>query len=201
MTWPLRLKRPPRIGSAAALIDFLETESAFLSQKSATDYCWSKAGLNAQKLFSEPDFQTALNDCRWEGFAAVAGDATLIAEGRLRAAAGASAGLAAACARVHASVLYRHSAPPRMADGWAEEIERFAARLARAQLSPPLSAAVLAQESARRLFDSLPFHPSLRRNDFEIVSNAVRFSMVAFSDKLDERLDASATARDLLSGG
>lgn len=201
MTWPLRLKRPPRIDSAAALIDFLEAESAFLAQKSATDYCWSKAGLNAQKLFSEPAFQAALNDCRWEGFAAVAGDATLIAEGRLRAVAGGGEDLVSACARVHASVLYRHSAPPRLAGGWADEVERFAGRLARAQLSPPLSAAVLAQESARRLFDSLPFHPSLRRNDFDIVSNAVRFSMVAFSDKLDERLDAQAVARDMLSSG
>jgi hypothetical protein len=201
MKWPFRLSRPPRIDTGAALTDFLDSESAFLAQKCATDYCWAKAGLNAQKLFAEAAFQAALNECRWESFAAVAEDATLIVEGRLRVAAARSDELGEACRRVHAAVLYRHSAPPRLARGWAGETERFAARLARAQLSPPLAAAQIAEASAKRLYDALPFHRELRRHDFDIVSNAVRFAMVAFSVKLDERLDAPATARDLLGGG
>ena len=172
-----------------------------MAQKCAVGYCWAKAGLNAQKLFSEPAFQSALNECRWESFAAVASDAVLIVEGRLRPLASQPQALAAGCARVHAAVLHRHSAPARLARGWAEEIEQFEARLARAQLSPPPPVAELAKTSARRLYESLPLHHELRRHDAEVVSNAVRFAMVAFSAKLDERLDAEATARELQALG
>ncbi len=199
MRWPFALRRPPRIGSAGALTDFLDAEIAFVAQKCAVGYCWAKAGLNAQKLFSEPAFQSALNECRWESFAAVASDAALLVEGRLRPHATRPDGLAVGCARVHAAVLYRHSAPARLARGWVEEIEQFEARLARAQLAPPPPVAELAKTGAKRLYRSLPLHHELRRHDADLVSNAVRFAMVAFSVKLDERLDAAATARELQS--
>ena len=197
MKWPLSFGRPPPIASAAALIDFLGAETAFVAQKCATGYCWAKAGLNAQKLFSEPAFQAALNACRWESFAAVAGDAALLVEGRLRPLASRPEEFAGGCMRLHAAVLYRHSAPPALARGWAEEIERFEARLVRARLSPPLPVGELAKTSAKRLYESLPLHPELRRHDEDVVANAVRFEMIAFSAKLEGRLDAQATARAL----
>lgn len=197
MKWPFRFKAPPPIDSGAALARFLDEECAYLAQKSATDYCWAKAGLNAQKLFSEPAFQAALNVCRWESFAAMLSDATLLVEGRLRAAAPESAELAASVIRLHAAVLRRHAAPAHLPQGWEPEIAAFAQRLAQARLAPPQPAATLARTGAKRLFDALPIHPELRRHDYEVVENAVRFGLVALAVKLDERLDVAAAVRDL----
>jgi hypothetical protein len=196
MKWPLRFGRPPAIASAAALGEFLTRESAYLAQKTATDYCQAKAGLNWQKLFSEPDFQAALNVCRWESFAGVLADATLLAEGRLREV-DESPRLAESMLALHEAVLRAHPPPAHLAEGWAPELANFSGRLARARLARPLPAAKLAETAARRLFDSLPIHPELRRLDFEMVANAVRFGLVSMSQTLDRRLDRAATARDL----
>lgn len=196
MRWPFRLGRAAPIASAAALKEFLTRESAYLAQKTATDYCQVKAGLNWQKLFSEPDFQAALNVCRWEGFAGVLADAVLAVEGRLRDAAEAQR-VAEALLALHESILSAHPPPPHLAQGWAPEVEAFAGRMSRARLARPLPAASLAEAGAERLFAALPIHPDLRRLDFEMVSNAVRFGLVSMSQALDRRLDRAAAARDL----
>lgn len=200
MRWPFRFGRPAPIVSAAGLADFLTGECAYLAQKSATDYCQAKAGLNWQKLFSEPSFQAALNVCRWEGFAGVLSDAVLVVEGRLRAASAESTPIDEALVRLHAAVLLRHPPPQHLSQGWGPETEAFRSRLARARLAARLPVETIARVGAQRLFDALPIHPHLRRHDHEMVENAIRFGLVAFSVKLDQRLDARATMHDLLSG-
>jgi len=196
MKWPFRLGRAAPIASGAALKEFLSRESAYLAQKTATEYCQVKAGLNWQKLFSEPAFQAGLSVCRWEGFAGVLADAVLAAEGRLRDV-GESPPLARSLLALHEAILRDHPAPAHLPQGWAPEIEAFAARMARSQLAQPLPTASLGETGARRLFDALPIHPDLRRLDYEMVSNAVRFGLVSMTQTLDRRLDRAATARDL----
>lgn len=197
MKWPFHFRRPEPIASGAALAEFIDREAAYLAQKSATDYCWAKAGLNAEKLFGEAAFQAALAVCRWESFAAVLSDAIVLVEGRLRQAAPESEVLGEACLRLHADILQRHSPPSHLPEGWAPELEAFATRLARARLGAPAPAAAVAATAAKRVFRSLPLHDEVRQHDFDIVSNAVKFGFVAFAAKLDERLDVIATARDL----
>lgn len=197
MRWPFRFRRPPPLASRPALAEFLARECAYLAQKTATDYCQAKAGFNWQKLAVEADFQAALNVCRWEAFAGVLADAILVLEGRLRPAASDLAELAESLLRLHAAILESHPVPPHLPHGWAPESAALAPRLARAQLASPQPVETLARSGAKRLFKALPIHPDLRRHDYEMVENAVRFGLVAFSVKLDARLDAAAAFREL----
>ena len=123
-------------------------------------------------------------------------DAVLMAEGRLRPA-GEAAPVARSLLALHEAILRDHPPPAHLPQGWTPEVVAFAERMARAQLAQPLPAATLGETGARRLFDALPIHPDLRRLDFEMVSNAVRFGLVSMAQTLERRLDRAATARDL----
>ena len=57
----------------------------------------------------------------------------------------------------------------------------------------------LADHSAKRLFDTLPIHISMRRLDEEVVYGAVRFRVIAVSQEMERRLAAADLARQLLA--
>jgi hypothetical protein len=194
--------RPEPIADAGVLRSFLEQRSALIAQKCAIDYCKGKTGLASYALFEEKPFLDALEVCRWETFAAVLGDLILIAEGQLRphAPAGRLAALRGALEALYVSILTALPAPAHRAQGWADEIASFTARLAEAARGEPRKALDVADHSAGRLFATLPIHASMRKLDEEVVYGAVRFRMVAVSQEMQSRLHAADAAERLVSG-
>jgi hypothetical protein len=184
-----RRLRPPPIATADSLASFLEERAALIAQKCAIDYCRGKTGLASYALFTEALFLKALDICRWETFAAALGDLVIVAEGQLRphVAAGRRASLHAALVRLHSGVLSRMPAPAHRAHGWDDAIASFPTRLAEAGRSEPRLARDIADHSAKRLFDTLPIHASMRALDEEVVYGAVRFRMIAVSQELQRR--------------
>jgi len=55
----------------------------------------------------------------------------------------------------------------------------------------------VATASGGTVFETLPIHPHLRRNDRELVVNSVRLGMVLYWERLIRRVDAAAVAAAL----
>ena len=74
----------------------------------------------------------------------------------------------------------------------------FRTRLKTASLGQPHAALDVADHSAKRLFDTLPIHISMRELDEELVYGAVRFHMIAVSQEMQRRIAAADLARELI---
>lgn len=191
--------RPAPVATADALGTFLQERASLIAQKCAIDYVRGKTGLASHTLFTEPTFLKALEICRWESFATVLGDLTIVAEGHLRAhvAPEQRARMREALRAMYAATLAALPLPAHRPDGWGDAIGAFNARLESAAGGEPKRALDVADHSARRLFDTLPIHISMRELDEEPVFGSVRFRMVAVSQEMGRRLDAAALASQL----
>ena len=201
----VRLKarlRPAPIHTAEALQTFLRERAAYIAQKSAVDYCRGKTGLASYALFEEETFVRALEICRWESFVAVLGDLFILAEGLLRVHVPPEhqPRLREAFAARYAAILDARPPPPHRAqEGWGAVAQEFSLRLQAASLRAPQPAADLADHSARRMFDTLPIHSSMRELDEEVVYGSVRFRMVAVNQEMQRRVAAAAVASQLIA--
>jgi hypothetical protein len=194
------LWRTPPLRSAAELKEFLAAQAAFVAQKSSNDYCRSKAGSFSHALFTEQAFIEALTRCRWESFAAVLADVLIVTEGLFRRrlvdpALAAAAGRALAA--FYPAILAGHPLPTHRPEGWADAEAEFARRRAAALAAEPAAVVDVATHSARRVFDTLPIHSNMRIHDEEVVFGSVRFLMVSFFQKLEQRLAVEEVAHDL----
>jgi hypothetical protein len=187
---------PAPIETAEALKTFLEERAALIAQKCATDYCRGKTGLASYALFTEAPFLRAFDICRWETYAAVLADLLLLAEGRLRPHVGAE--LCSALTDMYAKMLGAMPALEHRPQGWGDALESFAARLGASAHGHAPRALDVADHAAKRLFDTLPIHISMRELDEEVVYGAVRFRMVAVNEELERRLAAAEVVRQLI---
>jgi hypothetical protein len=192
--------RPAPISTIDALRIFLEERASLIAQKCAIDYCRGKTGLASYALFTEKPFLDALEICRWETYVAVLGDLFLLVEGCLRPHAPAErhGKLREALLRLYSDVLASLPAPEHRPGGWGDTIGPFALRLDSAGLGDPQRALDVADHSAKRLFDTLPIHSSMRALDEEVVYGAVRFRMIAVSQEMQRRLAGTELARELI---
>jgi hypothetical protein len=90
-------------------------------------------------------------------------------------------------------------APVHQVQGWGDAIALFALRLKEASCREPRQALDVADHSAKRLFDTLPIHISMRELDEEVVYGAVRFRMIAVSQEMQRRVAAADLVRQLLA--
>jgi hypothetical protein len=192
--------RPAPIDSVDALKTFLAERAALIAQKCAIDYCRGKTGLASYALFTEKPFLDALDVCRWETFASVLGDLLIVVEGYLRphVAAEQHSRLLEALNGVYSAVLAPLPLPTHRAHGWDDVMGSFTTRLRAASLAEPQQALDVADHSAKRLFDTLPIHISMRELDEEVVYGAVRFRMIALSQEMQRRLAAGDLVKQLL---
>jgi hypothetical protein len=190
---------PAPIATREALRTFVEERAAFIAQKCATDYCRGKTGLASYALFTEKPFLDAFDVCRWETFAAVLGDLLILTEGQLRphVAPGQQPKLCAGLAALYGEILDALPAPAHRPQGWQDASEAFVPRLQRAMDANVQQAVEVAGYSAKRLFDTLPIHISMRELDEEIVYGAVRFRMIALSQEMHGRFLPAELARAL----
>ncbi len=178
--------QPSPITTHAQLRDFVSSRASLVCQKVAIDYCRGKSGSFSHALFTEKAFQDVLTVCRWESFAATLADILIIIEGFLRpevAALGngdAARRVGDALAGLYPEILASYPVPPHRADkGWADAEAAFAIRFAAVRAQPSRPPAEVADHSARRLFETLPIHSSMRERDEEVVHGAVRFRLIA----------------------
>jgi hypothetical protein len=186
-----------RIATLAALADFLSREASLIAQKPIVDYVHMKTRLSLSEFTREAQFREAFDASRAASYAAVLGDLVAVAESHLRGPAGAKSGaLPAALARLYRECLARFDVPmPSDPEQFARDLER---RLAQLQLAAPKSSADIALTCGNAVFDLLPIHPRLRKDDREPVVEGVRFFFMSRCQRLGERLDAPALLAALL---
>jgi hypothetical protein len=192
--------RPERLATADALKVYVQERASFIAQKCAVDYCRGKTGLASYALFTEEPFLKAFDICRWEAFATVLGDLFIIAEGQVRDEIRPELRdrLCDALIELHRRVLAETLLPVHRQDGWDDVMGAFTLRMQAASRGQPQRALDVADHSAKRLFDTLPIHFSMRELDEEVVYGAVRFRMISVSQEMQRRMDAPALAQSLL---
>lgn len=195
--------RPPPIITVDSFKNFLSQRAALIAQKCAIDYCRGKTGLSSFALFEEDAFIKALTICRWEAYAAVLADLLIMAEVYLRPQIDPAAHvrLCEAMRRLYPVILRTQDLPMHRPEGWDDAVKNFDERFAMASANAPRSVVDIAGHSARRLFDTLPIHSSMRELDEEVVFGAVRFRMVAVAQEMRQRMDAAAMVAALLADG
>lgn len=188
-----------RIATRAALADFLAREASLIAQKTIVDYVHMKTRLALNEFTREAAFRAAFDAGRAASYAAVLADLLAVVEAHLRGPAGARRGaLPQALAGLYAECLGRFDVPvPPAPERAAEAIAR---RLAQLQLAAPKSSADIALTSGNALFDLLPIHPSLRKEDREPVVEGARFLFMSRCQRLGERLGAAELIEELLAG-
>lgn len=193
--------RPGPIATVEALKTFVEERAALIAQKCAIDYCRGKTGLASYALFTEDAFLKALDVCRWETFVAALADLLIITEGYLRAHATAEEHprLCEAVIGLYSGTLASLRPPAHRPHGWGDVIASFNLRLQQASREEPQQALEVADHTAKRLFETLPIHASMRALDEEIVYGAVRFRMIAVSQEMRRRVAAADLVRRLLA--
>ena len=199
LDWLRRISRPRRrIETAPEFREFLAAQAAFIAQRTLLSYCEVKAGSNYKRLSAEPAFQEKYEIARWETFAAVLADLTIVAEGRLRPFfEGRLDRLADELGGLYVTVLDGMPKPAHRPGGWGDAIESFGPRLSRAQLAAPLAPDIVAQNSGEKLVEALPIHVSLRPGERDSVIGGIRFRVLACAEEMERRVDMSAVARSL----
>ena len=183
------------IATLDALVDFLTREASLVAQKTIVDYCHMKTRLALTELTREKAFAEAFDAARRDSYAAVLADLAAAVEAHLRGPAGRRSGeLPAALARLYGECLTRF-------EGGAARDDRAALerRLAQFQLAAPKSSAEISLTCGNAVFDLLPIHPTLRKDDREPVVEGVRFLFMSRCQRLAERLDAPALLAALLA--
>jgi hypothetical protein len=181
----------------ADLGEFLRAQSAFVAQKTVLDYCRVKAGRSEKKLFADPDFQAALQHCRWQVYFAALSDVSALLFQHLRGAApGREQALAGAIAGLHHAALAAEPPPAgELADGVADAAARRLATLAQ---EDPVPAHRLPLEAEPVLFATLPIHADQRVGEAPAIRGALRFHIVTTQQELERRFHGAGLVTRLL---
>ncbi len=191
--------RPP-IRDRHELAQFIDENSAFLVQKGMYEYSRARAGHYAKVLFTEPEFQEALERSRWNAFPLGLAMVGELVEGVLRPLAGDAEGsqqLETLRALV-LSVFDRYQTPATLGEeSWSQLRADLARRLQLIGLHPVKRSFDIAGPFAKAYFDLMPIHRKLRASEFPTLHSYLKVTLCNIHDELTKRLDAEAMAYSL----
>jgi hypothetical protein len=177
-----------RIASSRDLQEFLESRTAYLVQKSITEYSQARANMLFTSLLGEKQFQSAYEGARWTAYpAGLAMVAEVIAgqlRDRLELNATAAETLVARLSDTIINKLASHG--PLTNEQWSAARKDIETALARAGLASPRRAHAIAGDRSRIIFDALPFHEAIRKHDFTMFRNTLAFHLAEIATELEE---------------
>ena len=187
--------RKGRIATIPDLVIAIGEGAAFLSQGASYSYIRARSGTMGPRLMQDAGFGAGMERCKWEGFAAMAGDLILIVETELRAH-GAVSGLA--LKRVYREVLEAQELPShRAVSGWEDRIAHFDLRLDAHMAQPMRGIEELCEYGAGEILAFAPVEDAIREADREMVVNNVKFRVIDYVAELRKRTDWPALAAAL----
>jgi hypothetical protein len=198
----LRLfQRQPSIRDIEQLMDFMDRNAAFLTQKGIYEYSRARAGHYAKVLFAEAGFRQAVEQSRWRAFPLGLAMVGELVEGVLRPHAIKPAEQGEALRALGLAIFDRYPVPASLgAAAWSEARADLARRLALVGLHPPKRAMDIAVPYARAYFDLMPIHEELRSSEFPTIRNYLRVTLCNIHDEFSRRADAQALAARLRNG-
>ncbi len=180
---------------------FVYERSSLLSQRASHEFCRNALGFYGQVAFHDEKFQDAMRVCRWESFVAVLADMLLVIEGELRREG--TVGdrtVVPGLVGLYRAIVNEQELPAYRTEGWEKDIAMFEARLLAAVDAPPKPAHKIAIRSAKRMFETIPIQIGIKTEttdgkltgadaaDYQAVSGAVKFGMVAFLQDLRRQI-------------
>lgn len=199
MNWDkLLFWRKPPIADAQALADFIDLQSAFLVQKGIHEYARARSGHYAKVLFSEEWFVQALEHSRWSAFPlglAMVGEAV---EGLLRPHTANPTMQLEKLVTLVLSVFDRYPPPDVLEEtAWREARLELGQRLQVIGLHPVKRVIDVPGPYARRYWDLMPIHESIRTPDFPTTRSYLKVVLCNIHDELAQRMDAPALVDEL----
>lgn len=187
--------RPP-IRDRQALADFIDAQSAFITQKGIYEYSRARAGHYAKVLFAEEGFALSVERARWQAFPLGLTMVGEMIEGVI------ASGVAAPrrelldrLATVVLSVFDRYPVSPAIGEeAWLEARRELAHRLDLVAGHAPKRVMDIPDPLAQAYFSMMPIHEKLRGPDFPTTRNYLRVTLCNIHDELIKRMDAAALA-------
>lgn len=184
---------PQRVRSRSQLIRFVSGEASYVAQRSTYEFSRNTLAWFGQSAFGDPAFNEAFAVCRWEAFAAIAADMTMV----VRAFLDGGADLDPALLRVYADALGEYPAPAHRPQGWSD---RHAALLSRFAGSPPdhrPDFKVMGHRTGVIIHEFVPARSNNAEEERQVLAAAVTFGLISFNDRLSRRLVRQALLDNL----
>jgi hypothetical protein len=180
---------PQKIADREGLRQFIESRAAYLVQKSITEYTQARANMLFSTMMRESVFVEGYERARWLSCPAGLSMVTEMVEGTIREAEGTFPG---ALDHGLMQLVRDIIAPYPVASGqgeafWRDASDRIARDLARAALGPPKPVGNIPYLRAREIFDVLPVATQLRKHDFAMFQNTIRFHLTEIKVEFEER--------------
>ncbi|MFQ5566134.1 MAG: esterase [Paracoccaceae bacterium] len=184
--------RRGRVRTLSELAAAIGEGAAYLAQGASYSYIRARSGTMGPRLMQDAAFAAGMERCKWEGFAAIAGDLILIVETELRPH---GSGPADVWRRLYRAVLEAQEMPAhRAGTGWADRLAEFDLALDRHRALPARGIEALCTRSAEVLLTFAPVERAIRDLDREMVVNNIRFRFIDHVDALRRRADWPALA-------
>jgi hypothetical protein len=193
---------PPPIRDTDSLADFVDRQSAFLTQKGIYEYSRARAGHYSKVLFREQGFQQAVEQSRWRAYPLGLAMVGELVEGVLRPYAADRREQLDGLNALVLAVFDRYPVPAALGDAaWSDERAELARRLQLVGLHAPKRAFDICVPFAETYFDLMPIHEKLRRSEFPTIHNYLKVTLCNIHDELTKRMDAPALAAMLRRQG
>ncbi len=191
-----RFFAPQPIADLAALQQFLESRAAYLVQKSITEYSQARAGVLFSTLMREPIYIEGYERARWLSYPAAISMVTEMAEGSLRERSGSAPGaLDRGLLKLVDAILAQYPGPSGLGeDFWREAADRVTRDLAQAALGPPRAVQNIPMIRSKEIYDVLPVNDHLKRHDFQMFRNTIRFHLTELKVEFEERSEPARLA-------
>lgn len=194
-------RRRPPVRDRQALADFIDAQSAFITQKGIYEYSRARAGHYAKVLFAEEGFALSVERARWQAFPLGLSMVGEMVEGVLAAQAGNERRqILDQLIMVVLSVFDRYPIPPSIGEvGWGEARRALAHRLDLVGGHAPKRVMDIPEPLAEAYFSMMPIHEKLRGRDFATTRNYLRVCLCNIHDELVERIDRASLRQALVA--
>jgi hypothetical protein len=192
-------RKPETIAGPEALQAFMDGRASFIAQKGIVEFCRVRAGVYWQKLFSEDDFRHAVSYSCWLAYAPALALVAQMVEAALRPAASvARPQVSAAIERIARSAYLAYPPPEGFTEAqWKERFGIVSQRLADASGRAAQPVREMPKGLAEMVFEALPIHPSIVRNDADYIHNNIRMNLLRAHDDFIAAADLQALASRL----
>lgn len=196
-------RRPAPIADRNALMEFIDTQSAFLAQKGVFEYSRARAGPYGNMLFNDKGFLAAVEVSRWLAYPLALMMAGEAVEGALRQHAGDRAdAVRRGLARTILAVFDRYPVPAGVdAVAWQDARAEIEKEFSDATLHPIRRVIDIPARFAERYVSIMPIHEKLRGKDAPTIHNYLRTNLAHAHDLFERRSDIPALIGDLAAQG
>ncbi len=187
---------PRRIRDYGDLRRFLSGEASYVAQRSTYEFARNTLAWFGQSAFGDDKFNEVFAVCRWEAFAGIGADMTMV----LRATLAAGPEADPALLRLYADALGEYPHPVHRPDGWSDCHASLLARFSGAPEGQAVDLTAFGRRTGALIHDKAPARSGSSEEERDVLAAAVTFGLISFQDRLPRRLDVATLKRHLATG-